>query len=67
VEAQKLAVVHPLAGAVLAAAEVQHERVVALQFREPVQSAVLVGQHEVGDRRPGLEVLAHRWLLSLMR
>src|SRR5215216_1720273 len=56
---RSIAMVHPLARAVLAAAEMQNEGVVALQLREPVHVAVLVGQHEVGDRRPRLEVLAH--------
>jgi hypothetical protein len=59
VEAQQLAVVHALARAVLAAAEVQDEQVVALQVRQPVQVAVLVAQLEVGDGRAGLEVPAH--------
>ena len=59
VEAQQLAVVLALARAVLAAAEVQHEQVVALQLGQPVHDAVLVGEREVGDGRAGLEVAAH--------
>ena len=56
-EAQQLAVVLALARAVLAAAEVQDHRVVALQLGQPVHVAVLVGQLEVGDASSGLESL----------
>jgi hypothetical protein len=63
VEAQELAVVHALARAVLPAAEVQHERVVALQLGQPLQCAVLVRQQEVGDRRADVQVLAHGGLI----
>ena len=57
-ELEHLALVLALARAVLAAPEHQHHDVVALQLREPVELAVLVGQLEVGQRRTDLH-LAH--------
>jgi hypothetical protein len=59
VEVEQLAVVLALARAVLAAAEVQDQDVVALELGQPVQLALLVGQLEVGDRCAWLKVLAH--------
>jgi hypothetical protein len=49
VQLDQLTLVLPLTRAVLAAAEHQHHRVVALQAAEPVHDAVLVGQLEVGQ------------------
>jgi hypothetical protein len=59
VEVQELAVVLALAWAVLAAAEVQDEQVLALELGQAVHGPVLVGELEVGDRHAGLEVAAH--------
>jgi hypothetical protein len=67
VEAEQLAVHHPLARAVLAAAQVQHEEVVALEVGQLVHVAVLVGQLEVRDGRADLEVLAHEPSLGRRR
>ena len=65
VELDHLALLLALARAVLAAAEHEDEAVVALQVRQAMQVAVLVGQLEVGQGHAGLEVLAHGLLLGM--
>jgi hypothetical protein len=49
-----------LARAVLAAAEQQDHRILALELGEPVQVAVLIWQFEVGQSHSGLQLCAHR-------
>jgi hypothetical protein len=65
VEPHHLALLPALARAVLAAAEHEDQAVVALQVREPMALAVLVGELEVGQHHAGLEVLAHRCSFSV--
>jgi hypothetical protein len=65
VELRHLTLLPALARAVLAAPEHQDEAVVALQVRQAVQVAVLVGQLEVGQGPAGLQVLAHASLLGI--
>jgi hypothetical protein len=55
-----------LARAVLAAGQVQHHHLVALQLGEPVQLAVLVRELEVGEGHSGLDP-AHRGSSSRRR
>src|SRR4051812_37017918 len=64
VELDHLLLLLALARAVLAAAEHEDQAVVALQLRQAMKVAVLVGQFEVGQGHAGLEVLAHGLLLG---
>ena len=59
VELQHLALVLPLARAVLAAPELEHQRVVALQLGQPVLDSGVVGELEVGQHGSDRQPLAH--------
>ena len=58
-EPEQLLVVLALARAVLAAAELEHHRVVALQLGEPVHDTGVVRQLEVGQHGADGQSVAH--------